>query len=150
MRASLIGAGALRALGGGGEGSVLAWFPKACYVSLPAGLVALVAPGVAPGPIHVELDGELPTARPGARAMVAERGLEVDGWTIGLAGAAEWRGPVPPPDAVRASAGRIVETASGASRSSSLLAEPFRERSDRSRRLLMAGSLDAAGRRTGR
>lgn len=145
MRATRVGVGALAALQGSGDGGVLAWFPKACYVSLPAGLIALVAPGVAPGPIHTELDGSPPPACRGVRARVVERRLEVGGWSIDFADAMAWHGPLPSPDDVRASADRIVVATEGASRSS-LLVEPYRIRGERARQRLMAGSLEDAAR----
>jgi Protein of unknown function (DUF2877) len=146
VRAVRVGTGALAALHEGGEGDVVAWFPKACYVSLPTGLVALVAPDVEAGPVHAELDAALPRVRRGARAGVVDRGLEVDGWRIGLTGGVEWRGPLPPPHDVRASAATILAGASSASASSSLLAEPFGAPAERARRRLLAGSLDDAAR----
>ena len=110
MRATRVGVGALAALQGSDDGRVLAWFPKACYVSMPAGLIALVAPGVAPGPIHAELDGFPPPAGRGVRARVVERRLEVGGRSIDFADAMAWHGPLPSPDDVRASADRFVYT----------------------------------------
>lgn len=145
MRTNRVGVGALATLQRGDDGWVLAGFPKACYVAFPTGLVALVAPGVAPGPIHAELDGSPPPARRGVRAQVVGRHLEVGGRRIDFAGALAWRGPLPSPDDVRASADRIVVATELASRAS-LLVEPYRARGERARQRLMAGSLEDAAR----
>jgi hypothetical protein len=142
----LAGAGALAALRGGGEGRVVAWFPKACYVSLPGGLVALVAQGVAPGPIHAVLDGALRRAAHGARARIVEHDLEIGGLSIDLADAARWCGALPPPDEVRASADRIVAAAAEGAARSSLLVDAFRARGERARQALITGAVEDAAR----
>jgi hypothetical protein len=93
LAARQAGAGALAALPGGGGGRVLASFAKACYIQAPAGLVALVAPGVQPGPLHVHL-GAAPPRLPVGTALPP-------GW-VDLSGCRPWVGPLPPPPALRA------------------------------------------------
>jgi hypothetical protein len=93
------GAGALEALAAGGGGRVLASFAQACYVEAPAGLVALVAPGVQPGPLHVHL-GAAPPRLPAGTALPP-------GW-LDLSGCRPWVGPLPPPPAVRAAREALV------------------------------------------
>ena len=56
MKALLAGMGAVEALAHPRAAEVLASFPKALYVATPAGIAALVAPGVGAGPLHVLLD----------------------------------------------------------------------------------------------
>ncbi|MGH2631313.1 MAG: hypothetical protein ACRDHI_12270, partial [Actinomycetota bacterium] len=90
MRASVFGSGARAALHGAGR--VVAWFPRACYVSMPSGVIALVSPDVQPGPIHVVLDRPLPPTASGADARLVGHRLLVDGRPVALAGAEEWRG----------------------------------------------------------
>jgi len=68
MRATRVGAGVQAAVQAGGEGVVVAWFPRACYVSLPGGLFATVADGVPIGPLHAVLDSTPVRAHPGAPA----------------------------------------------------------------------------------
>jgi hypothetical protein len=83
--------GALR--GASGEAKILASFPKALYVATPAGIAALVAPGVEPGPLHVLLDA---TPTPEAAR-------------IGLGGAPIWRGALPDPAALAAAVPLVLE-----------------------------------------
>ena len=84
MKALLAGMGAAEALAHPGEAEVLASFPRALYVATPAGIAALVAPGVEPGPLHVLID--VPPTPEAAR--------------IGVDGAPIWRGALPDPGAL--------------------------------------------------
>ena len=93
MRALLAGMGAAEALAHPGEAEVLASFPKAVYLATPAGIAALVAPGVEPGPLHVLLD-----ASPTPEAA-----------HIGLGGAPIWRGALPDPGPLAAALPLILE-----------------------------------------
>jgi hypothetical protein len=86
VKALLAGMGAVEALAHPGEAEVLASFPKARYVATPAGIAALVAPGVAPGPLHVLLD-----APPGPGPA-----------RLDLAGTPVWRGALPDPGSLAA------------------------------------------------
>jgi hypothetical protein len=83
--------GALR--GASGEAEVLASFPKAVYVATPAGIAALVAPGVGPGPLHVLLD-TTPTPEAGH---------------VGLGGVPIWRGALPDPGSLAAAVPLVLE-----------------------------------------
>jgi len=129
----------------GGEGVVVAWFLRACYVSLPGGLFATVADGVPIGPLHAVLDSTPVRAHPGAPARVVDGDLEIDGAAIVLAGARPWLGALPSPAEVVSSADDVV-AATGDARGSALLAEPYRNRAHRARERLAAGALDEAAR----
>lgn len=145
MRATRVGAGVQAAVQAGGEGAVVAWFPRACYVSLPGGLFATVADGVPIGPIHAVLDSTPARTHPGASARVVDGDLEIDGATIVLAGAQPWLGTLPSPAEVVSSADDVVAATEDA-RGSALLAEPYRNRAHRARDRLAAGALDEAAR----
>jgi hypothetical protein len=110
VKALLAGRGAAEALGSRGEGRVLASFEKACYLDVPAGLVALVAPGVPSGPVHVILDVCPPRWEPGAVAQVGPDGINVGGDRIDCSEMRSWWGELPPPRIVR-EAGPLIETA---------------------------------------
>jgi len=97
VRVVSAGAGALAALSVPGEGRVLASFSKACYLSLPAGLVALAAAGVQPGPLHAVLDGPVPDLAVGDPASVDGPWLRVGDLCMLAGDRAAWRGWVPPP-----------------------------------------------------
>jgi len=113
IRAVRAGAGALEALAVAGEGRVLAWFPAACYVEAPNGLLALAAPGVWEGPLHLLLDRPVPRSAVGS--VVEARGglLRGPGWTVRVAGASAWSGAVPSPVAVRRAAVAIRHALTG-------------------------------------
>jgi hypothetical protein len=145
MRATRVGAGVQAAVQAGGEGVVVAWFPRACYVSLPGGLFATVADGVPIGPLHAVLDSTPVRAHPGAPARVVDGDLEIDGAAIVLVGARSWLGALPSPAEVVSSADNVVAATEDA-RGSALLAEPYRNRAHRARERLAAGALDEAAR----
>ena len=145
MRARRLGVGAIAAVRAGGEGAVVATFPRACYVSLPEGLIVLVAEGVPAGPIHVVMDSELDGARRGAPARVVDGDLEIDGMVVGLADAEPWRGALPRPAEIAAHADVLRSATRGAS-GSALLSDPYRARADRARELLAGGALEEAAR----
>lgn len=140
MRALLAGTAAATTLAAGGDGVAVAWFPKATYLRMPGGLVALVAPTVLPGPLHVVLDAPL-TAAPGARVVRSGTGLLVGQAFVELRGALAWHGLLPSPEEVRRSAGLVVEAASWVAARSILLAHPYREPARRALELLRAGDL---------
>jgi len=145
LRALLVGAAAARALAAGGAGVTVASFAKATYVSMPGGLLALTAPGVPPGPLHVVLDAPLaarhgvPVFRSGTRLLVGPACVE-------LHGARVWTGPLPGPVEVRRSAGLAIEAASGPAAGSALLTHPYREPALHAlERLRTAGPAEAVG-----
>ena len=143
MRVRRFGAGAHAALQAGGEGAVVAWFPRACYVSLPAGLIAIVADGVTIGPIHAVLDTTPIRVHRGAPARVVDGGLEVDGHAVVLARAEPWRGALPSPAEFVSNADDVV-TATEDVQGSALLVEPYRTRAERARERLAVGALEDA------
>jgi len=113
VRAVTAGLGALEALARPGEGRVLASFPKACYLQLPAGLVALVGPGAQQGPIHLTLDGFLPAVPSGDRVSVSPDGVMVGDGRVDLPGLRQWRGELPPPDRVSEARPLVLDALSG-------------------------------------
>jgi len=96
MRVLLAGAGAAEVLAAG-EVRALAAFAAALYVESPAGVAALVAPGVQAGPIHAGLDRPPPRVAPG------------DAVRVDLAGMAPWTGLLPEPAALRAAIPLVLE-----------------------------------------
>lgn len=135
LRALRVGAGAAETLAAGGRGRVLAWFPKACYVEGPGGLVTLVGPGVHDGPLYLALDDDLPPIEAGAPAGLSPAAAELPGCMVALAGAEPWRGPLPDPERIRSAADSVVEVA-GAAAAGTLLpragidARPLVQRGD--------------------
>lgn len=107
VRAVRAGDGALEVLGVPGPGRVLAWFPAACYVEWPNGLLALAAPRVWEGPLHLVLDRPVPRSAAGSVVEVRDGLIRGPGWTVRVAGAGGWSGAVPPPAAVRRAAEQI-------------------------------------------
>lgn len=146
MRATLAGRGVRDALERGERGVVLASFRLACYVAVGDGLVALVAPGVHPGPVHLILDAPPPRPSPGAGVEIARGGLFVGEEWIGTAGARTWSGSLPPAESVAGSAEAIARAASGSADRSPLLAAPFHDAASAARELLDEGRLTEAGR----
>lgn len=142
MKATLSGPGAREALAAGGEGTVLAWFPRACYASLPGGLVALVGPTVPPGPIHLALDRPLPPIETGSPVRVSGGRVAVEDLAIDVLAASAWSGPLPPPRAVLATTGRAARAALEVAAGSALASGPFLDRALRARRALGAGNLE--------
>jgi Protein of unknown function (DUF2877) len=139
-RALLTGVAAARVLATGGDGVAVAWFPKATYVRMPGGLMALTAPTALPGPLHVVLDTPL-AARPGAGVVRSGTGLLVGDALVALHGARPWVGLLPGPVEMRRSAALVVEAASWAAAHSALLAHPYREPARRALELLRAGDV---------
>jgi uncharacterized protein DUF2877 len=120
VRVVLAGAGARQAVRPGASGTVLASLSRACYVDLPGGLAALVAPDVHPGPMHLVLDGEVPRVGKGAPVVVAGGKLVVAGVSIDLRGMGPWSGALPLPPLVRDRAVLLREVLEVAARGSSL------------------------------
>ncbi|MEA2686653.1 MAG: hypothetical protein QOE93_1848 [Actinomycetota bacterium] len=122
-----VGVGAVEALAGAGgaPGRVVARFAKAAYVQVGDGLVAVTRPGVARGPIH------LVAALPAGDEVVFDLGR-----------ARVWRGPLPPPPALAASAGAIV-TALAAAPASSLHDPVYAPRMTTALAALAGDDLDA-------
>ena len=116
MRALLAGAGALCGLHPGARGTVLASFSRACYLDLtgalvledpdahPAGLVALVGRDAHPGPVHLVLDGPVPTLTPGSPVIVGDGELLVGQRSVDLRAVQPWTGALPAPALVHAAA----------------------------------------------
>jgi hypothetical protein len=123
--ARLAGGHAAAALASG-DGEVAAWFRKAAWLRLPGGLVALTAPAVPPGPLHVTLDRPLPPAR-GAPVRRSGSRLRVGDFEVELGGARPWAGPLPDPGQVRRGAAVAVRATAAAAASSALNAAPYRE-----------------------
>ncbi len=142
MKATLAGLGARAALDEGRDGRVMASFTRACYVEFPAGLVALVAPEVMPGPIHLVLDGAPPVDTRGTRVSVTGAALEAPGWSVDTRGVAPWVGTLPEPTALIAGAGIALAAGRPVAARSALRTSPLLERADRGRAALLAGDLD--------
>lgn len=107
------GLGATGAASATTSGTVVSVHRRAAYVRLGGELVALVAPGVDPGPLHVRC-AALPVLRPGEE-VTADRGrLAGPGWALRLP-EEPWRGALPDPAALAgADDGTLREAASGA------------------------------------
>jgi hypothetical protein len=122
-----------------GRGRVVAWFPRACYLEGPGGLLAAVVPEVHDGPVHLVLDRALPRVDPDVAVVVADGSVRLPGCTIATEGAATWIGELPDPASVRAAADTIVAVADEVA-SASLLPPSGR----RARALVERGELEAA------
>ena len=146
MRAILAGLGARHALARGGDGVVRASFPRACYLSLGDALIALVHPGVHPGPLYLVLDEPPPAAGPDTPVEVLPDTLVIEGRNVEVAGARAWTGPLPSPREMRRGIPVAVEAAARLAEGSALAAHPFRHRAARARELLRAGDLLGAAR----
>jgi hypothetical protein len=136
-----IGCGAREVLAAPGRGEVLAVYRRAAYLRLPAGIVALVAPGVPPGPLWITavapkawvVDGiyarQPPTPWGDAVATdpvaVRDGWLEIDGARISLGGAETWQGPLPDPAQLQAAVPFALDVLTGAP-ASALLDDPWR------------------------
>jgi hypothetical protein len=143
VKATLAGLGAKEAMAGGGEGRVIASFPKAVYASLPGGILVLVAPDVHPGPLYLVLDGPPPEVPADTRVQVGTRRIRVGEIDVDLRDAAEWAGALPSPAQLAWGATLLTEVASDLASGSALHADPFRDRAVDARSRLRAG--DFAG-----
>jgi hypothetical protein len=123
----IAGVGAAAAIASAPSGTVIAVFPRAAYVRFPAGVVALTAPGVSPGPLHLRAPLDPSALRVGATFVVPT------GWDK----ATVWRGTLPDPETVDAALLAPV------ARRSALLTPPYR---DRWRAASEQGDLAAAAR----
>jgi hypothetical protein len=139
VRAVRAGAGARETLDADGRGRVVAWFPKACYLQGPGGLLAAVGPAVHDGPVHLVLDRGLSRVEPGAAVVFSEGHVELPGCTIATEGAQAWVGALPDAGSVRAAADTIVEVAAATARGT--LLPP---RGAAARGLVERGELEAA------
>jgi uncharacterized protein DUF2877 len=97
------GLGAAEVLARPGSGQVVSVHRRAAYVRLDGGLIALVAPGVEPGPLHVRCTA-LPPLWPGEAVTVDGRGLAGRTWAL-RSPTVVWRGALPDPAALAARAG---------------------------------------------
>ena len=107
-RSRFIGGGAREVLRAGDLGEVIAWFPKACYASFPAGLLMLVGEGVHPGPLYLGLDGEVPRIPIGDPVAVGADRVSVGGVEVRV-GDRTWRGWTPRPEQMEAGAAAAAE-----------------------------------------
>lgn len=142
LRVLRAGAGALETLAAEGEGHVLAWFPKACYMEGSGGLVTLVGPEVDDGPLYLALDRDLPRFEAGTPAGLSSAAVELPGCRVVVEGARRWQGTLPEPARFLAAAGAVADTA-GEAASGSLLPEPA---TSEARTLVERDDLDAAAR----
>ncbi|MGH2529200.1 MAG: DUF2877 domain-containing protein [Actinomycetota bacterium] len=141
MKATIAGLGANEALAGGGEGTVLASFREAVYVSLPGGIVVLVAPGVHPGPLYMVLDRPPTEVPPGAPVHAANGSFRVGGIDVDFRDAALWAGTLPSRARLASGATLLLEVASDLASRSALHTDPFRGRAAQARTRLRAGDL---------
>jgi hypothetical protein len=93
------------------SGVVVSVHRRAAYLRLDGELVALVGPGVAPGPLHVRC-AALPELRAGEEVAVDRGRLAGRGWALRLPDE-PWRGEWPDPAALAARSGPGGLTASG-------------------------------------
>lgn len=100
------GRGAAEVLARPGSGQVVSVHRRAAYVRVDGDLIALVASGVEPGPVHVRCTA-LPVMRPGEAVTVDGRGLVGRTWTLRTP-TALWRGALPDPVALTSRAGDAV------------------------------------------
>ncbi len=134
-------------------------YRRAAYLRLPAGIVAVVAPGVPPGPLWitpgppeawvVSGDSSGPAPEPWLRLQVDGRVAVGDGWlevagTRLPVGAAEtWRGSLPNPARLDAAVPLALGVL-GAAPPSALLDDPWPAALRRARAALEQGDLSAA------
>jgi len=144
MRGLLAGVGVGELLQRGGTGSVMASFRQACYVEVGGARIALVAPEIHPGPVHLVLEASPPAPEPGRPVRVWAGELVVDGTRIDVASARRWRGSLPAPAHVREHARQIAEVTEGASQRSALRLGPFVELAARARARVAEGRLEEA------
>lgn len=144
MRVAVLGQGAREALTEGASGSILAWFPRACYLNLPEGIATLVTPDVSPGPIHAVVDSMLPRLEPGTPVAVAGGHVQIGGHRVDLSEARTWRGELPDPRRIVEAAHPTARIAEAAAGSSSLLVDPYRGRASEALELLRKGNLHGA------
>ncbi len=144
--ATLVGAGAARALAGGGTGILVSVYRRASYVHMPAGLIALTEHSVPPGPIHVVLAGRLPRGlEPGAPVQSAGSHLEISGEpVVDLAPARRWVGELPAPDALVRHRDRMATLLAGAATASALHAPEWRGRLEAALGAVAVGDLATA------
>lgn len=139
-----------------GTGTVVAVHRRAAYLRLPGGIVALVAPGVPPGPLWIRGDpgqaGRLPQASTAGAGQglavhgpvaVGEDWLEVAGMRLPIAGADTWIGPLPDPARLRAGLLLAMEILTSAPRSA-LLGDPWRPALLRAEAAIQRGELCGA------
>ncbi len=100
------GLGAAEVLARPATGQVVSVHRRAAYVRLDGELIALVAPGVDPGPLHVRCVA-LPALRPGEAVAGDGRRLTGATWAVRVP-STRWRGALPDPAAL---AGRAQDAA---------------------------------------
>lgn len=144
LRATFAGLGARESLEAGGHdfhsGSVLASFPKACYLRVAGGIAGLVAPEVQPGPLSVGLDGPPPRLKPGDSVRVGPGTLASGAWRLDLAGAPIWTGALPSPDDAAAAIPAVLDALAPLARACLVP----QERAAVARNHLAAGNVQAA------
>lgn len=114
VRALDAGLGAAEVLGRPGSGRVVSVHRRAAYLRLGDDLIALVGPGVDPGPLHVRCP-VLPALCPGEAVTGDGRLLRGPAWAVGVP-ATVWRGALPDAAALAAHAqdGTVREAAGAA------------------------------------
>jgi Protein of unknown function (DUF2877) len=98
MRPVDVGVDAARMLRVPGPGVVRAVFPKALYLRVPGGLLALATTEVPRGPLHLRVDA-LPAARRGGPVLLDATALRVGGHDYRL-DAPVWSPLLPPPSSL--------------------------------------------------
>jgi hypothetical protein len=154
-----IGVGAREVLDVPGTGTVVAVYRRAAYLRLPGGIVALVAPGVPPGPLWIRGDpvsgragrsasapttGENQGLAVHAPVTVGDDWLEVAGMRLPIAEADTWCGPLPDPTRLRSGLPLAMEILTTAPRSV-LLSDPWRPALRRAEAAVQRGELCGAG-----
>lgn len=128
-----------------GPGEVVAVYRRAAYLRLPAGIVAVVAPGVPPGPLWITPGS--PEAWPRLQVhdpvAVGDGWLEVAGTRLAVGAAETWRGPLPDPDRLGAAVPLALGVL-GAGPPSALLDDPWRPALHRAESSLGRGDLAGA------
>jgi hypothetical protein len=90
-----LGLGALEVLSVPGTGWIVGVYPRAAYLRLPAGLVALTSLGVPSGPGHARSAVTLDRLRVDDRVVVTGSFLQAGPVLLDLDRPRVWRGPVP-------------------------------------------------------
>jgi hypothetical protein len=105
VKATFVGLGARQALSSVGPWAVVASFPRATYFNTSKGLVALVAPGVPPGPIYLGIDVPYDEVARGTPVALDDGRLRIpDRPPIDCRLAVPWIGFIPDPATARRTA----------------------------------------------
>ena len=104
-----LGLGAVEVLASPGTGRVVAAFPKAAYLRLPAGLIGLTTLDVPPGAIHARTSVRLDGLRADDPVVVCDSLLQAAHVSLHVQGAQVWRGPLPSAAELTAVTGLAVD-----------------------------------------